>query len=161
MITAMKTTVNKNDQFFIVVRRGSALQRLLNIWQRETKKMSPENTLRVHFAGENGIDTGAIAKEVLTAAISKIGKNMFPDGCPVGSMLNVHNGTFLTAGQVVAVSIVQGGPPPCFLEECIYEMLVNQDVDMNALNAEKQITQKATMIQYWTTDIQVSSMSIM
>ena len=132
--------VDQSEQFYIVVRRGSTLERQLAIWQCEAKKKNTRKKVMVHFAGEDGIDSGAMAKEFFTSAIDKIGKNIFPNGSPVSSMLNVHNGTFHTCGQIVAASIAQGGPPPCFLEECIYDMLVNQDVDMNALVAEKHLT---------------------
>ena len=132
--------VDQSEQFYIVVRRGSTLERQLAIWQCEAKKKNTRKKVMVHFAGEDGIDSGAMAKEFFTSAIDKIGKNIFPNGSPVSSMLNVHNGTFHTCGQIVAATIAQGGPPPCFTEECIYDMLVNQDVDMNALVAEKHLT---------------------
>ena len=59
LISCLKKRVNCNDQFFIAVRRGSSLQLYLSIWQTEANRNSPENLLRVHFAGEDGIDTGA------------------------------------------------------------------------------------------------------
>ena len=93
----------------------------------------------VSFAGEMGIDSGALAKEFFTSTISEIGKSIFPNGSPVNSMLNVHNGVFFTCGQIVAASIAQGGPGPCFLEECVYEECVYKDVDMNALSEEKHL----------------------
>ena len=61
--------IDKHDQMFIVVRRASTLNRYITIWQREAKRHSPEKVLRVHFAGENGIDSGAMAKEFLTHII--------------------------------------------------------------------------------------------
>ena len=33
----------------------------------------------------------------------------------------VQNDGFRTCGEIVAVSLAQGGPPPCFLEKCAYE----------------------------------------
>ena len=48
--------------------------------------------LMVHFAGEERIDTGAIHKEFLSNIISDISREMFPNGGPVDSMLNVNNG---------------------------------------------------------------------
>ena len=65
---------------------------------------------------------------------------MFPNGAPVDSMLNVHNGKFKTCGQIVAVSIVQGGPPPCFVDECVYQMLADPAVDMSSLSINKHFT---------------------
>lgn len=126
LISCLQERINKENQMFIVVRRGSTLQRYLTIWQREAKRHSPENLLRVHFAGEDGIDNGAMAKEFLTTAIDNIRSRIFPNGGPIDSMLYVHNGFFYACGQVCIVSIAQGGPPPCLLEECVYDMLINQ-----------------------------------
>ena len=55
-------------------------------------------------------------------------------------MLNVHNGTFQACGQIAAVSIVLGGPPPAFLEDVAYNMLVSQDVEATQLSTEKHLT---------------------
>jgi hypothetical protein len=130
--------INLNS--FFVIRRGSTLQRQLAIWQREARKKCPKHRVMVHFAGENGIDNGAIAKEFFTSVVSEIGKNIFPNGSPTNSMLYVHNGTFHACGQIPATSIAQGGTPPCFLEDCIYDMLVDSNVNMNALIPEKHLT---------------------
>jgi hypothetical protein len=60
-------------------------------------------------------------------------------------MLYVHNGTFNACGQIVATSIAQGGPPPCFLEDCAYNMLVDSNVNMNALIPEKHCHEQALL----------------
>ena len=94
----------------------------------------------MYLAGEEGIDNGAMAKEYFTNIMNEIRKNVFPDGSPQNSMLSVHNGTFYSCGQIVATSIAQGGPPPCFLEDCVYDMLVLGNFNMNALIPEKHLT---------------------
>ena len=41
-------------------------------------------------------------------------------------------------GEIVVVSLVNGGPPPCFLDESVYQMLVDpQSVDIQNLNISK------------------------
>jgi hypothetical protein len=94
-----------------VARRGSNLSRCLNLWQRESKRNKADKTLRVHFTGEDGIDRGAMAKEFLQNAITDMGNSIFPDGSPVDSTHNVQKGYFQSCGEVVAVSLAQGGPP--------------------------------------------------
>ena len=95
----------------------------------------------VHFAGEEGIDTGAIHKEFLSNFISDISREMFPNGAPIDSMLNVHNGWFRICGEIVVVSLVNGSPPPCFLDESVYRMLVDlQSVYIQNLNISKHLT---------------------
>ena len=65
---------------------------------------------------------------------------MFPDGSPTDSTCYVQNGTFRTCGEIVAVSLAQGGPPPCFLEQCVYESM-SKSIDMISIE-ESDLTKK-------------------
>ena len=67
LIDVLTARIDHNDQFFLVIRRGATLERQLTIWDRQSKKKSPTMKLMVHFAGEKGIDSGAIHKEFLTS----------------------------------------------------------------------------------------------
>ena len=142
VVNAMKRRVDNSGQFFIVVRRGSPFMRHLTLWQRESRRSTAEKVLRVHYSREDGIDSGAMAKEFLAQAMLDMGNVMFPGGTPLDSTYNVQNGNFRTCGEMVAVSLAQGGPPPCFLEECVYDALVNPNVDIpvQCLNPEKHVT---------------------
>ena len=140
LLRSLGTSVDEFDQLFLVVRRGSSFQRQLKIWQHESKRSSPEKVLRVRFEGEDGIDSGAMAQEFLACAMHEIGKQFFPGGVPVDSMLHVHDGFFLACGQIVAVSFVQGGPPPRFLTECSFQLLVSPNIDMNELKEDFHLT---------------------
>lgn len=111
LISCLKERVNRNDHFFIVVRRGSILQWYLTIWQREANRNSPENLLRVQFAGEGGIDTGAMSKEFLSLATDHIRSLMFLYGSPTDYMLYAHKEFFHTWAHISLASTVQGGPP--------------------------------------------------
>ena len=55
--------VHENDRLFIVARRGSPSNRVLSVWHREMKKnvASAHPVVRVHFIGEEGIDSGGVA----------------------------------------------------------------------------------------------------
>ena len=92
LAAALDENVDKSGQFFLVIRRGIAFQRLLSLWQRKCKKSSPEKIFCVKYIGERGIDSGASSKECLTKAISDIRSAMFPNGAPVDSIYNIHNG---------------------------------------------------------------------
>ena len=48
---------------------------------------------------------------------------LFPDGFPTKSMLAVTRDDFVTAGEVMAMSVVQGGPSPNFLARGIYNVV--------------------------------------
>ena len=136
-VSVVKELCNRVDdtgQFFTVVRRASNFTRRVNLWQRESNRTSPEKCLRVHFTGEDGIDSGAMSKEFLAQAILDMGNIMFAGGTPVNSTYSIQNGYFQSCGEIAAVSLAQGGPPPCFLDACVYDTLVSPETDFNNLN---------------------------
>ena len=94
------------------MRRGIPFELVISLRQRESKRKSPENVIRVKYLGEAGIDSGALAREFFTGIIPQIGNSLFPRGTAVDSTLYVRNETFRTAGEIVAASLAQNGPPP-------------------------------------------------
>ena len=106
------------------------LSRALTVWSRQ-KKVSPENRLMVKYIGESGIDAGAVTREFLTTLMTKVATEFFPDGAPKESMSDVQNCHFLFIGQMIAVSLLQGGPPPSFLHESVYDLLVDVTINMS------------------------------
>ena len=95
----------------------------------------------VHLAGEPGIDTGAISKEFYAKTIPEIGRKFFPSGSPVDSTSNIENSSLIACGEIVATSLSQGGPAPKFLDESVYMLMVNPDVNMCELDEMKQLTE--------------------
>lgn len=140
VVKAVQERVNSSQKLFLVVRRGAPFFRLLTLWQREVNRNSAEYALRVCYHGEEGIDSGAMGKEFLTQMIQGIGSTMFPAGGPMNSTYHIQNGNFRACGQIAAVSLAQGGPAACFLEECVYNLLVNPEVDVKNLSAESHLT---------------------
>jgi hypothetical protein len=122
----MMTKVDDDKQFIVGTRRKAQLARKLFLWQRQTKKNSPTSRLNVHYIGEDGVDSGALRKEFLGNTVQDIRRVMFPTGTPIHSTFHVQNGNFRTCGEIVATSIAQGGPLPCFLEQCAYDVLWKQ-----------------------------------
>lgn len=117
------------------------LERVLNLWRREACKVSPEHELRIKFPGEDGIDSGALAREFLTSTVHDIGTKLFPNGSPVHSTNDIHNGKFQACGEIVATSLAQGGPPPCFLAEFFYDTLILEgDIDFTSVSPEQHLT---------------------
>ena len=84
-----------------------------------------QHALSGKYKGKDRIDQGVIVQEFLTDTIKEIGKEMFPGGSRIHSASHVQTGDFCTCGEIVAVSLAQGGPPPCFLDRsafrCIFE----------------------------------------
>ena len=140
LLRSLASGLDDSDQFFLVIRRGSSLQRQLKIWKRESNRKSPEKFLRVHFAGEDGIDTGGMAQQFFANALKNIGREFFPNGSLMDSMLHIQNGFFLVCGQIVAVSLTQGGPPPQFLNDLNYNLLVNPQQDLSVLQPDVHLT---------------------
>ena len=141
LVAALKENVDKSGQFFLVIRRGITFQRFLSLWQRECKRSSPTRIFRVKYIGERGIDSGALSKECLTKAISDMGVAMFPNGAPVDSIYNIQNGQFRSCGEIVAISVAQGGPAPHFLHEKVFKILVNPNINVAHLNPEEHLTE--------------------
>lgn len=71
-------------------------------------------------------------------------QSVLPGGAPVESSFLVQNGTFCTCGQIVAVSLSRGGPPPCFLEHCTYESAFKEMDMMNI--GEEHLTAKENQL---------------
>lgn len=141
--SVIKHLEKKNDnssQFFIVMRRKVPFHRVLSLWQRQAKKASPIQKLTVRYVGEDGIDTGALAREFLTECMGDMRSVMFPGGCPVDSTYHIQNGSFRTCGQMAAVSLAQGGPSPCLFDECVYDTLISPDIDMMKLSITQHLT---------------------
>jgi len=138
--------VDQKEEFFLVSRRSAPFTRTLALWQRQAKKTPPTRVLRVHYNGEAGIDSGAMSQEFLAEVISDMGREMFPDGSPADSTYHVPNGNFRTCGEIVAVSLAQGGPPPCFLEQCVYESMT-KSVDMTNIQDSDLTTREQQLLK--------------
>jgi len=125
---------------YIVIRRGVSVSRAISLWNRATSKVNPIHVVRVKYIGEDGIDDGALAKEFFSTIIPSIGEKFFPDGSPLYSTNELYN--YNTIGEILAASLSQGGPAPCFFSQCVYDTLVSGDVNLNSLDLEKQLTEK-------------------
>ena len=86
--------LREKRSLYIVLRRGAPLERVLNLWCREGCKVSPKHELRIKFLGEDGIDSGELAREFLTSTVQDIGTTLFPNGWPVHSTNDINNGNF-------------------------------------------------------------------
>ena len=141
VVKVLQEKVVEDCHLFLTTRRGISLNRVIHLWQRERKTKPAEYKVNIKYLGEEGIDTGALSREFFADVISDIAKIMFPNGSPVHSPLFIQNGNFRTVGEIVATTLAQSGPPPSFLEEATYDMLVNSNVDLRSLDPEHHLTQ--------------------
>ncbi|XP_076808720.1 uncharacterized protein LOC143451854 isoform X1 [Clavelina lepadiformis] len=154
-ISEVLSDLNKNiddaEQLYIIVRRSAPVARYLALWQREVNtKGSANKRVVVKFQGENGIDSGAMAKEFFAIVVRLIREHFCPDGSPVDSMLYVQNGYFKACGEIIAASLVQGGPAPFCFHSNVFKMLtaINSidirklDLHIHFTESEKQLIQR-------------------
>ncbi|XP_048866556.1 uncharacterized protein LOC125739985 isoform X2 [Brienomyrus brachyistius] len=134
--------VDENGIFSICVARDQMLERGIKQWQRQ-KKSSPKNPLRVSLIGKAGIDNGALRKEFLTEMMAGINQRFFEGGDngknPKYSMTDLDKHNFKTVGEIFAVSIAQGGPPPNFLMQWCYNYISTGEMDQEAIS-ERDVT---------------------
>ncbi|XP_072558768.1 G2/M phase-specific E3 ubiquitin-protein ligase-like isoform X2 [Paramormyrops kingsleyae] len=142
VVKSLTERVDENGIFSICVTRDQMLERGIKQWQRQ-KKSSPKHPLRVSFIGEAGIDNGALRKEFLTEMMAGIEKRFFDGGDngknPKYSMTDLDKHNFKTVGEIFAVSIAQGGPPPNFLMQWCYNYISTGEVDQEAIS-ERDVT---------------------
>lgn len=76
--------------------------------------------------------------EFLENIIKDMDELMFTEGTPIHSSHHVQSGNYRTCGEIAAVSLAPGGPPPRFLEMCSFEAIFT-DTDMMNIE-EKHLT---------------------
>uniref|UniRef100_A0A3B1KCN2 HECT domain-containing protein n=1 Tax=Astyanax mexicanus TaxID=7994 RepID=A0A3B1KCN2_ASTMX len=136
-VCKVKDKIDLQAIFSICVTREEIFHRGLKQWKRQ-KKATPINPLRVSFLGEAGIDNGALRKEFLTEMMAGIETNLF-EGSSAGknpkySIMDYQNDNFKIAGEVIAVSIAQDGPPPNFFHEWSYTFISMGEFDKDQLS---------------------------
>lgn len=137
VIAELQKKIIKEKQFFLSVRRGASIERRLTLWNRENKKNDVHNRLMVAFSGEKGIDADALHKEFLTDIIKDMRSTIFVNGAPRDSMLDIQNGNIFTCGQIAAVSLLQGGPPPCLFQSNIFDIMLAPEINLRNLDVQK------------------------
>lgn len=160
VIKVLSSKVNRHEQFFIVARRNAPLPRILKLWQRQASKSDVTNLLRVHYSGEDGIDSGAISLEFLEKTIQDIALTVFPDGTPIESTSHVQGGTFRTCGEIAALSLAQNGPPPFFLEKCSYDAIYKPIDMMNITDEHLSSNELRLLTEVRSNCVNHTSMSI-
>lgn len=95
--------------------------------------------VRVYFGGEQGFDFGVMAKEFFILIFFNIGFVMFFGGKLFDLIFYVQNGNFKRCGQIVVLSLVQGGRVFRFFDKSVYLLLVNSFVLVYEFDFEKYL----------------------
>ena len=72
---------------------------------------------------------------------------MFPNGSPVNSTFHNQNDNFIVCGQIVVSSLIQDRSVPCFLEDSVFDIMVNTDVDIKTLSDQHLTASDLQFIQ--------------
>ncbi|KAK9977035.1 hypothetical protein ABG768_018856, partial [Culter alburnus] len=150
VLTFLKEQVDTTTEFKLCVDREDLPERGIIQWKRK-KSASPVSLLKVVFIGESGIDTGALRKEFLTDMISGI-ENRFFEGTgsqgknPKYSLTDLDEENFRIVGEIFAVSLAQGGPPPAFLREWCYNFLCAGEVNFSCLSKEDVMDLESSLL---------------
>ena len=73
-------------------------------------------------------------------------QRLFHDGFPLDSITALINEEFKIAGELMALSLAQGGPPPCIFAKEVFDYVV---VGVESVTAEKwegRIGEKAKLL---------------
>ncbi|CAB4012714.1 G2 M phase-specific E3 ubiquitin- ligase-like isoform X1 [Paramuricea clavata] len=113
----------------------------------------PNGGFKIDFIGEEAIDGGRPRREFFTDILDEIELRLFineTDGCgksPHENIIAVSNGHFRVAGELMAASIVQGGPAPDFMAPWVYDYIsagikgvtVDQEKVLQEVNSDKAL----------------------
>nr|XP_033484455.1 G2/M phase-specific E3 ubiquitin-protein ligase-like isoform X2 [Epinephelus lanceolatus] len=131
--------VDTEKSFNIQISRTNILERGILQWQRQ-KKNSPTASLKVTFFGEAGVDTSALRKEFLTEMVAGIEGRFFEgpqhQKSPRYSLTDLDSGLYRTVGEILAVSLAQGGPAPAFFSPWTYSYLCSGKINPTVLNSD-------------------------
>ncbi|KAJ7354872.1 hypothetical protein OS493_029427 [Desmophyllum pertusum] len=117
------------------------------LWQDYVKerkrKLKPEHALKVVFLGEPAIDDGGPRREFFSDMLEQTHRKYFPDGFPTESMISLTGGDFRVAGEIMAMSVIQGGPAPNFLAPVVFSYL--SKVQLSPHNNSTQLYKDAAI----------------
>uniref|UniRef100_A0AAV2LNF4 HECT domain-containing protein n=1 Tax=Knipowitschia caucasica TaxID=637954 RepID=A0AAV2LNF4_KNICA len=126
ILRSLAGQVDQSKLFVLNVTRDRLFERGLKQWVRQ-KTASPANPLRINFIGEQGIDDGALRREFLTEMMRGLEAQLFEGSAtgknPIYSISAYQDSKFKICGEIMAVSVVQGGPAPNFLSPWSYRFL--------------------------------------
>ena len=101
------------------------------------------------------MDNTAYSMHILhlsTEILQHIKMILFRDGLPTASTVDLLNENYEIAGELLVMSILQGGPAPCFMEHCLYQFIAKLPIPTRDLPSEWKLFAekvKQYFIQYY------------
>ena len=156
MLTSLSPTVNR-----INVQRKSVLDDYI-LKRKQCSWFSLQNKIKVVFMGESTTDDGGPKREFFSDVLQLLRMRLFDgNGIPFESTVALTQDLFKYAGELMAMSIIQGGPAPNFISPAIFDVIAkglckaNLSIDMieNTL-----LNEVASKINNASTDIELQSL---
>ena len=66
---------------------------------------------------------------------------ILPNWSPCRVNISYSNGNLRACGQIAAASLSQGGPPPDFLDERVFTVMLAPDIDLTDMNIDRYLTE--------------------
>ena len=66
-----------------------------------------------------------------------IESKLFSDGKPINSTIALQREDFKLAGEVMVMSIIQGGPAPAFLHQSVFRFISKQELSIEDIPESK------------------------
>ena len=120
-------SADKFDYQRIVVRQRHLWQDALH---RFNSGMNFTKYIRVTFVGEPAVDDGGPLREFLHLLMVAIANNnqLFQGGeacrVPTPNMVELQKQTYKHVGEMMAVSLIHGGPPPAFIAPSVVDYII-------------------------------------
>lgn len=74
--------------------------------------------------------------------LEHVERKLFLHGIPIDSTVSLSNGDFAFAGEVIAMSILQGGPAPSFFDPNVFDYISNQPLSPESIKTYKEAALK-------------------
>ncbi|KAF7641087.1 hypothetical protein LDENG_00294830, partial [Lucifuga dentata] len=147
----LEEQVDTTTEFKLFVDREELPERGILQWKRK-KAASPASVLKVVFLGETGIDTGALRKGFLTGKLFKYSTCLMLTSNKRNGYSVLKPGLvclrygFRVVGEIMAVSLAQGGPAPAFLREWCYNFLCTGEMNFSSLSKEDVVDLESSLV---------------
>ena len=73
----------------------------------------------------------------LLEMLEDVERRLFSNGKPINSTVALINADFRIAGEIMAMSVLQGGPAPTFINADVYKYITKQALTVKGLPGSK------------------------
>lgn len=89
---------------------------------------------------------------VFPEMLEHVERKLFLDGIPIDSTVSLSNGNFAFAGEVIVMSILQGGPAPSFFNPTVFDYISNQPLSPECIMTYKEAAMKVIIKLPYSTE---------